>query len=275
MYNGIFDFNDMPNGQNGEPNGVDYEKSSYGKLAYKRVQRLRRKGQRRGIEIPRLNYELTKPEKPRVAFWIVAVISAALFVGIIVGIVLLYNELIKTFSDLSGIGEFLKVVFDPVILTASFGWSAVPGILLAAVYLLIVVLFVLPIIAAVYFYRFVRDAFYMTRCSKEEFAKGSMISSRILGLVTVTIVVAIVSAILSSYISAAGAKLYIWLIFGGLAVALGGLIALMTIEKLKCAKWFENLEESKKQNYLEHEKALRRVKSRLNTEKRLWNDMGK
>lgn len=256
-------------------NTTYYEQLSYGKFAYKRVQRLRRKGRRRGIDIPQLNYELTKPEKPRIAFWIIAAISAILFVGIIVGICFLYNELIKTFSDLSGIGEFLKVVFDPAILTASFGWSAIPGILLAAVYLLIAVLFALPIIAAVYFYRFVRDAFYMAKCSKEEFAKGSIISSRILGLVTVIIVATVIIIILFSYISAESAKLYMGLIFGALVLALGGLLALMTIEKIKCGKWFESLEDSKKQNYLEHERALRRVKSRLNMEKRIWNDIGK
>lgn len=256
-------------------NAIDYEKISYGRFAYKRVQRLRRKGQRRGIEVPQLDYELTKSEKPRIAFWIVAVISVVLFVGIIVGIGLLYNELIKMFSDLSGISEFLKVVFDPAILAASFGLSAVPGILLVFVYLLIAVLFALPIIAAVYFYRFVRDAFYMAKCSKEEFAKGSIISSRILGFVIAIIVAAVIFIILLSYISASSAKLYIGLIFGGHVLALGGLLALMAIEKIKCGKWFEGLEESKRQNYLEHEKALRLVKSRLNMEKRFWKDIGK
>ena len=254
---------------------TDYEKTSYGKFAYKRVQRLRRKGKRRGIEVPQLNYELTKPENSRMAFWIAAVISVVLFVGIIIGICLLYNELIKTFSDLNGIGEFLKVVFDPAMLTASFGWSAVPGILLVVVYILIAVLFVLPIIAVVYFYRFVRDAFYMAKCSKEEFAKGSIISSRMLGLVAVIIVAAVIFVILLSYLSASSVKLYVGLIFGGLTIALGGLLTLTAIEKIKCAKWFESLDESKKQNYLEHEKALRRVKSRLNMEKRMWDGIGK
>lgn len=256
-------------------NTIDFEQLSYGKFAYKRVQRLRRKGQRRGIEVPHLNYELTKPEKPRIVFWIVAIISAVLFVGIIVGIGLLYNELIKTFSDISGIGEFLKVVFSPTILTASFGWSAIPGILLAVVYLLIAVLFALPIVAAVYFYRFVRNAFYMAKCSKEEFAKGHTISSRILWLFISIIAATVIFIILLSYISAASPKLYLGLIFGGIVIALGGLLVIMTLEKIKCGKWFEGLEESKKQNYLEHDKALRRVKSHLNMEKRLWNSIGK
>lgn len=254
---------------------MDYEKTSYGKFAYKRVQRLRRKGQRRGIEIPYLDHELTKPEKPRVAFLVVAIVSAVLFAGMIVGIFLLYNELIKTFSDLSGVGDFIKVMFKPDILSGSFGLSALPGLMMVIVYVLIAVLFALPIIAAIYFYRFVRDAFYMTKCSKEEFAKGSIISSRIFGLIIVLIAATVIFAVLMTYITAANAKLYIGLIFGGLVIAFGSLTVVIAIEKNKCGKWFETSDEEKKQNYIEHESAIRRVKSRLNFEKRLWSDIGK
>lgn len=254
---------------------IDYEKISYGKTAYKRVQRLRRRGRRRGFEVPLLGYELTKPEKPRLAFLIVAIASAVLFVGIIIGIGFLYNTLITTFSDLSGIGEFLKVVFDPAILSASFGWSAIPGILLVVVYLLIALLFALPVVAAIYFYTFVRDAFYMAKCSKEEFAKGSLISSRILGFSAVLAVVTVIFIILMSYATAENAKLYLGLIYAALVIALGGLLALMAVEKIKCGKWFESLEEDKKQNYLNHEGAMRRVKRRLNTEKHFWQNLGK
>ena len=265
----------MNNQEISRESASDYEKISYGKFAYKRVQRLRRKGERRGIEVPRLEYELTKPEKPRIAFWIVAIVSAAIFIGIIVGLGFLYNELIKMFSDLSGLGEFVRVMFDPEILSGSLGLSALPGIMMAVVYILIALLFALPVVAAVYFYRFVRDAFYMARCSKEEFAKGSLISSRIIGIAAVLIVIVVIFCILLSSIDSSKAKLYIGLIFGGLAVALGGLTALMIAEKAKCGKWFDTLDDEKKQSYLAHEGALRRVKSRLNTEKSFWNSFGK
>lgn len=256
-------------------NHADYEQASYGKLAYKRVQRLRRKGQRRGIEVPYLGYSLTKPEKPRLVFWIIAAVSVAVFIGILVAIGFLYNALITAFSDLDGIGEFLKVMFDPSVLTASFGWSALPGIMMAAVYLLIAILFILPIIAAGYFYCFVRDSFYMAVCSKEEFAKGSLISSRIVRSATILIVLTVIFIMLISIVNAPSAKLYMGLIYGGLALVLGGLIAVTVMEKIKCGRWFESLDAYKKQNYLEHERALRRIKSRLNTEKRLWSDLGK
>ena len=272
MQNDLFEFDDAVTTTEIER---DYEKTCYGKVAYKRVQRLRRRGKRRGIDVPVLGYELTKPEKPRIAFWVVAIVSAALFVGIMIGLGFLYNELVKAFSDLGGLGEFIKVLFKPDVLRGSLGLSALPGILMVVVYFLVLVLFAVPFIAAVYFFRFVRDAFYMANCSKEEFAKGSIISSRILGLVTVLVVATVIFIILLSLISAAGAKLYIGLIFGALAVSLVGFLALIIVEKIKCGKWFEGLEEDKRQNYLAHERALRRVKSRLKMEKRFWEDLGK
>jgi len=254
---------------------LDYEKLSYGNFAYKRVRKLRRKGERRGIEVPILGYELTKPEKPRIAFWIVAAVSAALFVAILVGIGFLYNELVKSFSDLGGLGEFLGVLFKPEILQGSLGLSALPGILLVVVYILVIVLFLLPLVAAVYFYRFVRDSFYMAKCSKEEFAKGNIVKSRITWLAVIMVTATVIFIVLLAYVKAGNAKLYMGLIYGGLVIALGSMLTLTAVEKAKCAKWFETLEEDKKQNYLAHENALSHVKRRLKAEKDFWNNLGK
>ncbi len=256
-------------------NPIDYEEVSYGKIGYKRIQRLRKKGARRGIEVPQLNYELTKPDKPRVAFWVIAVISAIIFVGILVGIGFLYNEMVKLFSDMDGLGDFFVTMFNPKVFIASFGTSVLPGLLVALVYLLVAVLLIIPIIAAICFYCFVRDSFYMAKCSKEEFAKGEIISSRIFGIGAVIIGVTVIFIVLMIYLTSSSAKLWLGLIYGGVVIALGGLLALIVVEKKKCAKWFEGLDEDKRQNYLEHESALRRVKSRINSERRFWRSLGK
>lgn len=253
----------------------DYEEISYGKTAYKRVQRLRKRGKRRGIDVPYLNYELTKPEKPRIAFWIVAIISVIMFIGIFVGIGFFYNELIKICFELDGVGEFLKIVFKPEIFVATAGLSALSGLLVGMIYVLMFVLFLLPVIAVIYFYRFIRDAFYMAKCSEEEFAKGSIISSHILSLVMILVVATVIFIILMANITASSAKLYAGLIFSGIVIALGSLLVLIIIEKIRANRWFATLDEEKKQNYLAHERALRRVKSRLNTEKSFWNNLGK
>lgn len=256
---------------------VDYEALSYGKKEYKRVCRLRKKARERGIEVPRLHYELTKPEKPRLAFWVIAVVSAVIFAGIIVGLFFLYSEMIKFFSDgeLDGLSDFIGVLFQPEVLSGSLRLSALPGVLMVAVYLLIFVLFLLPFVAAIYFYRFVRDAFYMAKCSKEEFAKGNVIASRLIGLIAVLATVVVLFILTLLYVEAAGARTAVSLIFAGIVITLGGLIGLIFYEKYRCGKWFDSFDEEKKQNYLEHERALRSVKRRLKSEKQFWSNLGK
>lgn len=249
---------------------TDYESLSYGKFYYKKVQRLRRRARERGIDVPKLSYGLTKPEKPRVAFWVTAAVSLLLFIGILVLTGIFYNELIKSVSDLDGLGDLFKVLFDPTTLGASFGTSALPGLMLFLVYLLIIALFILPLSAIFYFYRFVRDSFYMAKCSKEEFAKGQLVSGRIFWLIVVLIALTTIIIVAMMYIPAANARLYLGLIYGALVLALGGLLALMIVEKVKAGKWFEGLDEAKKQNYLAHEKGLRSVKRRLHRERDNW-----
>lgn len=253
----------------------DYEKESYGKFAYKRVQRLRRKGQRRGISVPYLGYELTKPDKPRTTFLIAAIISAALLIGIIIGLGFLYNGVIKSITIFDGIGDVFKAVFDPTAFALSAGLSAIPGMMILLAYILLITIFLLPLGAIIYFYRFVRDVFYMANCSKEEFAKGNIVSSRLTGLILALIAATVVFTIIAICVEASNVKLLAGIVYGGIVIVLGGLTVLMIIEKNKCAKWFESLNEYEKQNYLEHESSLRRIKRRLNTEKQFWSNLGK
>lgn len=171
---------------------TDYEKSSYGKFAYKRVQRLRRKGKRRGIEVPYLDYELAKPERPRIAFWVIAAVSAVLLIGIIIGLGFLYNYLINTLTIFGGIGDVFTAVFNPAAFMLSSGLSAIPAIMVIVAYILLFCAFLLPLGAVIYLYRFVRDTLYMANCTKEEFAKGGIVRSRIFGLIAGLAVVTVV-----------------------------------------------------------------------------------
>ncbi len=257
-----------------EEQQLDYERASYGKIGYKRIQRLRKKGKRRGIEVPKLNYELTKPEKPRVAFWIAAAVGIAVFVGIMVGTGFLIKFLVDVFSDLyKDSGGFFKTLLNPKVLFVSQGLSLVPLLLLIAAYLLFASMAIIPISIAICCYRFVQNMFYMARCSKEEFAKGEMITGSIVSYVFVLVVATVLLVVVFVLTDAQTARLLVGLIYAGVVVIFGGLLALLIVEKKKCGKWFETLDEDKKQNYLEHEKALGRIKSRLGFKRRMWNNM--
>ncbi len=257
-------------------NETDYEKLSYGKLGYKRVQRLRRKGQRRGIDVPKLGFGLTKPEKPRIAFWIAAIVGIVLFVAILVATGFLIKFLIEVFSDFyKDTGGFFKTVANPKMLFATQGLSAVPLLILIMAYLFLALIIIVPIIIAVYCYSFAVNTFYLAQCSKEEFAKGEKVSGSILSYTLILVAATVILIVILLATDAQTAKLLVGLIYAVTVIIFGGLLTLIVLEKVKCAKWFAGLDEYKRQNFIAHDRALRRVKSRLHFERKLWNDMFK
>ena len=252
--------NNVPQSTTGNTNteDVDYEKLSYSKLSYKRVQRLRRRAKRRGVEVPKLEYPLTKPDKPRILFWIMAIISAILYLGIVVGVGYLADALITSING-SGLGEFIKNITKPEFVLLSLGIpTTVSLIFIIIIYSLIVLLLLAAVLFVIYAFRFVRESFYMATCSKEEFAKGSIITGRILRytviivLVTVLLIVGLVRGPSDDVI----VKVISGVLYGVLLLVLGGPLLLMVLERRKCKKWFEAQPEEKKRNYIEHDRGL-------------------
>ena len=256
-------------------NSIDYEKISYGKTMYKRVQRLRKKGKRRGIEVPYLNHELTKPENTRIVFLIIAIISAILLTGILAGIVYFYVQFMKDATIFDGAGDAFQVLFDPQIVLATAGLSSIPAIMIIIAYLMLFGLLLVPLLIGIYLYSFVFNIFYMSKCSKEEFAKGNIVSSRVFNLSIILIIstIAFIVGLLNGNDSDTILKMIVGAIYAGIVIVLGGLLALILFEKVRCTKWFNNLDEDKKQNYLAHESALRQVKKRHRSERYFWDNI--
>ena len=246
---------------------IDYEQKSYGKIGYKRVQKLRKKGERRNIKVPKLCYELHKPEKPRVAFLVVAVLSIVMLVGVVVATVFLFNELAKLSEEFNGLGDVFKAVFNPTALMASLGMSVLPALVIVLAYAMLFALFIIPICIGLYLYSFVRNAFYLAKCSKEEFAKGGFVGDRIRRLTVISIAATFIWIAGLVFLNSAAGKLILSFVFIAVAIVVGGLLAILLVEKKKDEKWFETLEEYQKQNYLAHEGALRSVKKKLDDEK--------
>lgn len=257
-------------------NEIDYEQLSYGKVAYKRVQRLRKKGKRRGIDIPALGFELTKPDKPRIVFWIAAIVGLVIAAGILVGFgfVMKYaiDFLSRHFKDSGG---FLKTIFNPTLFFASAGLTIIPILIMIMAYCMILLMLLIPVIMALYCYTFARNAFYMARCSKEEFAKGEFIWGHIVNFAVVLVVSTVLLIVCLLSTDAQKLKIAIGLVYLGIVIIFGGLLTLLVLEKKKCTKWFDSLPEDKKQNFLEHDKGLRRVKRRLNSERQFWSNFGR
>ncbi|MCH5164924.1 MAG: hypothetical protein J1G01_00795 [Clostridiales bacterium] len=249
---------------------IDYEQKSYGKIGYKRVQKLRKKGARRGIIVPKLCYELHKPEKPRVAFRVVAALAIVFLIGVMVAIGFLFNELIKMSDSFTGLGDVFKVVFNPTAFTLSLGLSVLPALVIVLAYIMLFALFLVPLCVGLYLYSFVRSSFYLAICSKEEFAKGSIVGDRIRRLAIIVIISTLIWIVGLVMIKTGAGKLFLSLGYFALIIVVGGLLAILLVEKKKNEKWFETLDEDKKRNYLEHEAALRSVKRKMRNERTFW-----
>ena len=254
-----------------------YEKLSYGKSVYRRVQRWRRRAARRGMEIPYLAYELHKPDKPRIFFWILAIISAIIFAGIVVGIGALYVVVIKNVTGMPDFGSALSTLFDKETLLKSGTLSGLAGFFLIIVmillYTLLIAVMIIPFAAAFYFYISVRDTFYMAKCSKEEFAEGNVIGSRIFKLGAILVALTIMFIVGMVYVEIPVGKTILGILYAALMLALGGLLALILLERHKCKKWFETLDTRQQQNYLAHDQGIRKIKRRKKKERDAWNTM--
>ena len=250
-----------------------YEKLSYGKAVFRRVERWRRKAKRRGIEVPYLDYELHKPEKPRILFWILAIISAIIFVGIIGGIIGFYIMIMPVIMDISDVGEAFRAFFKPEILAVSLGASVLPAFLIILVYIMFGLLMLLPILLACYFYNVVFETFYLAKCSKEEFARGNIISGRIKNYCIALIATTIIFIVLVVYVKVPAGRAVLGVVYAGLMLMIGGLLALILLERKKCNQWFETLDMKQKQSFLAHDSGIRKIKRRKKQERDAWNTM--
>lgn len=255
---------------------IDYEKLSYGKLGYKRVQRLRRKGQRRGIEVPPLGFELHKPDKPRLAFWAAAIVSIVLMVALLVGVGFLIKYAIDFFNvQFADSGGFFKTLASPEVFLVTAGLSLIPLMLIIMAYAMLLLIFLIPLFLALYCFSLARKALYLARCSKEEFAIGGFVADRIFNFICTLAVATLVLIVVLAKSDVQAVKIVVGLIYAVVVIIFGGLLAIILLEKAKCKKWFEGLDEDKKENYIAHEKALRRIKSRLHLERSFWDGLGK
>lgn len=240
---------------------VDYEKLSYDPYTYRRVQKIRAKGLQHGVTVPKLNFQLTKPERSRKPLIVMGIMSSVVFVTIIGLMIALYVVAVKT-NGAFNVGEVFVNMFNPTKIVGTLGLSILGGIGILLYYLILIVLLALPIILIYYMYRFVRAMFALSTASKEEFAKGHRVKKYIslfliLGISSIALFVA---SMMANWPPKSKAILGVILIMFA-ALMLGYAIILIK-EKTNESKWFDDLDEERKRDYIEHDHALAKSKNR-------------
>ena len=241
------------------------EKESYSAYSYKEVRKIRQKGAMRGIEVPYLKYPVTQPEKPRVLFLILGIISAILFAAAVVGAGYVFiTTVLPLILNTIGVTGALttKHTFDILGLGVLFGglvsimvWM-LPILIIGVLIALIVTLFILT-----------RQMFGMTKLSMQEFAVGHEISNLIRNLIIIISIPAIVAVavfITVKNIQPAGIALLIGVI-AVFALVFGSILAYLIIGRRKAKKQFAELSEEQQADFKAHARALEKAHRRRGT----------
>lgn len=245
----------------------DCEKLSYTPYAYKRLLKLRENGRKRGIKVPYLSFELTKPEEPRVSVLVAAIIAAILLVALVMFLIWACYALAVLFIGAGELNALLRGLSDPAAYGGGLFWASF--IIAAAEFSALVIL--VPTLIAVQVFRFLRDVIYMAQCSKEEFAKGDIVASRVAGLI-ITLSVSTLVFVFMLCLGMINTYPLLILAYVGIVVLCGMALVIIGIEKRKCVKWFNELDGYRKEDFLAQARALESVKNRLHTEKKMKQD---
>jgi len=245
----------------------EVEKASYSEYSYKNVRKLREKGKFWAIDVPYLQYPVTKQEKPRPVFIVFGILSLIVlgFVGyaaywitktLILPLVAAALQMNSVFNipiwDIFG----LFTMFTS--LAPILSWvlvAAISGFTIAMV---------------IYFIFLTKRLFCFSKISMQEMAKGYEIRSMIFALGTIIAIVLIVGIFLLVKFGSNMEAKNIWLVIGvmvGIVALVGIVFTLLLIQRIKETKLFNQLPKEQQDDYLNHVRELERVRRRKKVRK--------
>ena len=238
----------------------DIEKQSYSKYMYKKLQKARKKGKQYGVDVPKLNYSLDKPEKPRKLFQIIGYSMLALTILVAVGFIVAYivSGIFPMFAELiSGTVS----VYSKETLGKSLGLSGVASLAVTWIYVLIIILLLIPIAVVWLLVKFTIKNLSFINLSKQEMAKGFEVKRYLLGLY-IMIGVSLALVILFAFEGLLNGGLGIFIIVLSIVMFATCLVIsiFITKERKKEQVWFNNLEIEKQQDFINQNNSIKKIK---------------
>ncbi len=238
----------------------DIEKQSYSKYMYKKLQKARKKGKQYGVDVPKLNYSLDKPEKPRKLFQIIGYSMLALTILIAVGFIVAYivSGIFPMFAELiSGTVS----VYSKETLGKSLGLSGVASLAVTWIYVLIIILLLIPIAVVWLLVKFTIKNLSFINLSKQEMAKGFEVKRYLLGLY-IMMGVSLALVILFAFEGLLNGGLGIFIIVLSIVMFATCLVIsiFITKERKKEQVWFNNLEIEKQQDFINQNNSIKKIK---------------
>lgn len=238
----------------------DIEKQSYSKYMYKKLQKARKKGKQYGVDVPKLNYTLDKPEKPRKLFQIIGYSMLALTILVAVGFIVAYivSGIFPMFAELiSGTVS----VYSKETLGKSLGLSGVASLAVTWIYVLIIILLLIPIAVVWLLVKFTIKNLSFINLSKQEMAKGFEVKRYLLGLY-IMMGVSLALVILFAFEGLLNGGLGIFIIVLSIVMFATCLVIsiFITKERKKEQVWFNNLEIEKQQDFINQNNSIKKIK---------------
>lgn len=238
----------------------DIEKQSYSKYMYKKLQKARKKGKQYGVDVPKLNYTLDKPEKPRKLFQIIGYSMLALTILVAVGFIVAYivSGIFPMFAELiSGTVS----VYSKETLGKSLGLSGIASLAVTWIYVLIIVLLLIPIALVWLLVKFTIKNLSFINLSKQEMAKGFEVKRYLLGLY-IMMGASLALVILFAFEGLLNGGLGIFIIVLSIVMFATCLVIsiFITKERKKEQVWFNNLEIEKQQDFINQNNSIKKIK---------------
>ena len=248
------------------PDDFSVEEKCYSSFTKNKLVRLRCDGVAVGLRIPTLLYPLKKPKKARASFLIFGIIASVLTAFFIYLMALVVKTtiipLINSANDILGSNdsELLNVI--------TFGFIEIfSGFSATAVYVICTIIALCLLAVLGFLFYFVITFFSLSKCSVQEMAKGVEIKSMIGWTVFLFIVSLILSGLLIYGFTTGGqltndSRILVIAIFSSFVFFTIMLITIL-IEKKIATKEFLTLPSYEQDDFINHSRAIERVKRRL------------
>jgi len=240
----------------------EVEKTSYSEYSYKNVKKLREKGKVWAIDVPYLQYPVTKQEKPRPLFIAFGILSLVILCFIGYAAYWITTSLIlPLITIVLPMGDMVKIHYWDIL--GIVGMLSAVGPLICWVLIIAISAFTIGMV--VYFINLTKRLFCLSKISMQEMAKGYEVRSMLFALGTIMAIVLIVGIFLLVKFGSNMKAANIWLVVGVMVavIALVGIVfTLLLIQKRKETKLFHQLPKEQQDDYIRHVQALERVKSR-------------
>ena len=234
-----------------------FEVESYSKSSFNYVEKMRLRGKMFKVDIPYLDHTLTKPEKPRIMYRIVAIIIFVLAAAAIaLGLFLAASTLPNLIGATGEVGSS-SPNWDPLNIISGLGGAAI-GLAI----MLMIGVFILFATACAYLITTGLNCLNLATATKEEMAFGTKASQFTWSLIAAIIIGFVVGTFAIILSKGATLGIIVGCVLYAISVVLIVVFVRVIIDRVNCYKFTKTLDPAAYENTKAHFDAIKQAKRR-------------